>query len=76
MLPGEMLTTNNPIVERKRELINAAGDGNVELVKECLDQGRNVNCSLRDGRTPLHAAVENGHMEVVELLLNRKADIK
>jgi len=57
------------------ELVEAAGEGDVSKVQEILDQGINVNCTLPDTQTPLFAAVENGHFEVVKLLLDRGATL-
>ena len=35
----------------------------------------NVNAAHKDGFTPLYVASENGHVEVVKLLLANKADV-
>ena len=34
-----------------------------------------MTCSLQDGKTALHLAVENGHTEVVYILVKRCADV-
>ena len=57
------------------ELVEAAGEGDVSKVQELLDQGINVNYTLPETQTPLIAAVQNGHFEVVKLLLDRGATL-
>ena len=34
-----------------------------------------MSCSLQYGRTPLHVAAENGHTDVVDILLKHGADV-
>lgn len=60
-------------------LMEACSTGNVDLVKKLLNEGANVN--YRDNsnkfiknRTPIHIAVNEGHGEVVKLLLDNGAD--
>ncbi|MDB4808288.1 ankyrin repeat domain-containing protein [Verrucomicrobia bacterium] len=47
----------------------AAGDGNIEAVKQYLDGGADVNAKYGGGWTPLHFATEKGHKEIANLLL-------
>jgi ankyrin repeat protein len=52
----------------------AAEDGNIEVVKQHIAAGTDVNAKEEDG-TPLHYAAWNGHKEVVELLIAAGADV-
>lgn len=55
---------------------NAAGDGNVRLVRSMLDEGTGVNIhpSHHKGWTALMAAATSGKADVVRLLLSSGAD--
>ena len=61
--------------EADRALRKAANEGNIVAVKQHLAAGTNVNAKLQGGWTPLHLAVQEGHMEVVELLIANGADV-
>jgi len=53
------------------KLISAAEEGNVQLVKEFLAKGADVNAKDNQGYTALMWAAYNGHVDVIkELLLN------
>ena len=54
---------------------DAAIDGNIELVKQYLDAGGDVNTTDIARRTPLHWAVREGHKEIAELLISEGADL-
>lgn len=49
------------------------GKGNVDLVKQALDQGANVNVQ-KGGWTILMRVVGEGHLEIAEILLAHTAD--
>ena len=55
----------------------AAEDGNIEVVKQHLAAGADVNMKNEDdlGATPLHQAADNGHKEIAELLIINDADV-
>ena len=56
----------------------AAEAGNIEVVKQHLAAGTDVNAKNEwgDGEsTPLHYAAFNGHKEIAELLIAKGADV-
>jgi hypothetical protein len=55
-------------------LYQAAGEGDINMVKTLLDQGSDVNETF-DSLTPLMRASREGHIEVVKVLLDRGANI-
>lgn len=57
------------------QLLFMASRGDVRGVEDLLNEGVDVNSIDLDGRTALHIAACEGHVEVVELLLSRKANI-
>ena len=55
---------------------DAADSGNIEVVKQHLAAGTDVNAKDDSfGGTPLHYAAMEGHMEIVELLITKGADV-
>lgn len=53
-----------------------ASEGQRGLLSAALKQeGVDVNAKDADGRTLLHGAASNGHLEIVELLLSAKAEV-
>ena len=57
------------------ELVYWSSLGDLKQVKLLLDQGLDPNQTDEEGYSALHAAAENGYLEVVQLLMNRGADI-
>lgn len=51
------------------KLLDAARKGDAELVKQLISTGADVNKADADGWTPLLSAADNGHTEIVKLLL-------
>lgn len=57
------------------ELFNAARKGDAAAVKALLDRGVDVNTKFRYGATAISYASDKGHLEVVKLLIERKANV-
>lgn len=56
-------------------LIHCCFLGDIPFINWCINHGINVNqCNLR-GESPLLVTAQEGHTEVMELLLDNKADI-
>jgi len=63
-----------PGAQRIPELVYWATLGNVGKVKQALNQGADINAG-EEGYTALHAAAENGHPAVVQLLIEQGANV-
>jgi len=61
--------------EKEFKLIQACETGKVEEVLQLLNDGINPNCSNLDGMTPMHYAVQNGHLMIVKILVLNGAKI-
>ncbi|KAI8980432.1 ankyrin repeat-containing domain protein [Pilobolus umbonatus] len=59
----------------KDNLWVAAGDGQLDRVKELIESGVDVNSHDQFGYTAMHAAVSYNQIEVVEYLITKGADI-
>lgn len=57
------------------ELVYWASLGEYDEVKNSLAQGIDANQHDDEGYSALHAAAENGHLEVVKLLVAHGADV-
>ena len=65
---------------KEAKLLGDVNRGDLNAVKEFLDQGGNVNLQDEPGTTPLHHAVNSNwkgkNFEIVKLLIERGADAK
>lgn len=60
----------------KMDAIHAfAREGEVDNLLKCIESGVPVNLKDSEGRTPLHWAVDRGHLNMTELLVSRNADV-
>jgi beta-lactamase regulating signal transducer with metallopeptidase domain len=58
-----------------RELVEAAGNGDLEDVKDLIDAGANIDARVDGDGSPLIAAAKGHHLAVVNELLTRGADV-
>lgn len=57
------------------EFLLAAQQGDVNALKACLENGVDINCTNRQGRTAITLASLNKHYEAVSFLISAGADI-
>lgn len=60
----------------KTPLIEAAEEGDLDRVKDCVRRGASLAAQDEFGETALHYAAENGHYDVVKELVRAGADTK
>jgi len=60
--------------ELAKELYYAAGEGDREAVADLIEAGADVN-ARQFASTPLIVAEQNGHLEMLDLLIERGADV-
>ncbi|MFP3036391.1 MAG: ankyrin repeat domain-containing protein [Wolbachia sp.] len=65
----EMGFTNMTKLFRNQELIDTAGQGNLNKVKELIDNGADLNTVDNYGMTPLHYAATSGNLNIIEYLI-------
>jgi len=61
--------------EANKQLLDAAAEGDIKVVKELLTNGANVGAKNAGGETVLNLAVFCGHKEIVELLIENGANV-
>jgi acyl-CoA-binding protein len=52
-----------------------AREGEAENLLKCIEKGVPVDLKDSEGRTPLHWAVDRGHLNIAELLVTQNADV-
>ena len=66
---------NIPENQYDSKLLEAAATGDIELLRQLIAVGVNVNLTAYNGCTPLHAAASEGQSACVEVLLKNGANI-
>ena len=75
-LKAEAEKTEPPTVKAPDISIHdAARDNNIEVLKQQLEAGIDVNVKDKFGDTPLHKAALNGHKVIAELLIEKGANV-
>jgi outer membrane protein assembly factor BamB len=69
-----LITSLAPAADLNEDLLAAARKGDVEAVKSLVAKGADVNAKSAYGATALHFAADRGHVAVIKLLLELKAD--
>ncbi|KAM1254185.1 hypothetical protein ACFX2J_041969 [Malus domestica] len=60
----------------KMDAIHAfAREGEVDNLLKCIESGVSVDQKDSEGRTPLHWAVDRGHLNMTELLVSKNANV-
>lgn len=57
------------------KLHRAAGDGDIDTVRQLLEEGADINQFDEMGETPLHRAVDSENLEMVKYLLSNGANV-
>ncbi|WP_341808246.1 ankyrin repeat domain-containing protein [Wolbachia endosymbiont (group E) of Neria commutata] len=63
---------NNNIIMHNHKLLDAAKEGNLDMVKECIANGADPNTKDDYGWTPLYVAAKHGHLDTVKYLIDEK----
>jgi ankyrin repeat protein len=61
--------------KNSKQLVKAAGDGDIKQVEESISKGVNIDSVDNIGRTALSLASTYGHDKIVDLLIKNKANI-
>ncbi len=72
--PPRIPATDDPQEIIAEAFVHACQHGRTEVVRWFLDHGVSPDAAPYFGRTGLHWAIPNGHLEVIRLLLQRGAD--
>ena len=64
-----------PPVTKEQNLISASKNGNIDKVRDSLENGVDIDYVDDDGRTALMYASQNGHINIVRLLIEQNADV-
>ena len=64
----------HPADQRNQQVISASTDNDLIALEKILSSPANPNLTDEHGKTPLHCAARNGHVESMSLLLEAGAD--
>ena len=72
---GTVIKLKNTLSEADSALLKDAKTGNIEVVKQHLVNGADVNAKDWGGYTPLHMAVQNLNIEIAKLLIANGSNV-
>lgn len=72
---GQVNSENIKKCNSSHDFLKAASDGDLKIIRSCLNEKYDVNISNNDGKTPLMLAIEKHHMKAVKFLLEKGANI-
>ena len=86
VLPSDSPSKVKPVVKNEKleqsipktrsiSIQHASRKGDIEIVRQQIASGADVNVKTRDGQTPLHWAASFNHAGVAELLIANMADV-
>ena len=73
--PDQLPKDINTDAYGESSILKASQEGDLAVVKILIDRGVDLNIWNHEGRTPLMLAVANEYVEVVEVLLENKANV-
>ena len=62
--------------KQKQQLFDSSINGNLECVNNLMKARADVNVQNEEGNTPLMLSLQNGHIKIASILLNRDTDTK
>ena len=76
LLSGEFTPRKRPPTELDVEILEAVKVGDLKRVHELIEEDPDVvHARTEYWSTPLHVAIKEGHYDVVELLIEKGADV-
>jgi ankyrin repeat protein len=66
---------NENVQEWNKKLLDYSWRGDLNGVKECIENGTDVNCENKHGNTPLMLSSVKGHLEIVKTLIENGANV-
>ncbi len=70
-----LISVVNVFAVTSEEFVKAVDDNDVDLVKQYISTGININVANSEGKRGLDAASQNGNLEMVKLLVDKGANI-
>jgi ankyrin repeat protein len=65
----------NENIDWNQKLLDYSWSGDLKGVKECLENGADVNCKDKWGQTPLMESSYYGYLEIVKVLIENGVDV-